>query len=1122
MVNYIQLQKFPKGERTMKKHLIVITAVILLVLMAVPFAMVTSADVTLPAEPTVTNEKVVYIGHGGKGAADGSSDANYLKTDGWDPVNYPTSTPYMNDAIKNGGTIVVVGKGYVGAQCTIAASSSPVLFTAKYGSKDYTGTIDNSKDANGNGLPDGQGTQTGMFMIANQKTVTFMGDVIFEDITIIDRTNGAKAAAGTPKTTTYSVGSTGKMVIGKNVIITGSHNDKENSLYNPILNVEEGGYAFLHSIGFSKYTGKGIIVVGDEVKSSVTAATFADFEGTVVDKNGKLLFSESDDTTEAPETTEDTTPPSSEIPAKPEATGTKKVYVVYDKTEAGVAGSATGGDTVSNPYKTVVASGWSNLMSGKLKDGGTLIAAGKVFVPQTFAFPATEHPLVITAVDGGVDYTSRDGNGDIYYMNATGNNAGQYGMFTIANGNAAGNGKDVVVTFNGDVIFDNIVILSRLTENQKKNGEYTATIVVKKTLTTTNTVQFANMKGEQNYKLKVEAGAVAYLDSVGFLNYTGTGTIVIGDTIKNSVTEAMFAGFEGAIVDSDGNPMFAGGSEGDDTTEAPDDTTTDTTPEDTAPIELPEKPTYTGADKQYVVNDKTEAGVAGSADGGDTASNPYATNIGGAWTKLMTTKLKNGGKIIAAGKVFIPQTFAFPDTGNAIVFTATDGTTDFTSRDAEGKIYYMKADGNNAGQYGMFMIQNGNAAGNGKDVVVTFNGDVIFDNIVILSRLTEGQKNKGEYPATIRITKRLHVTDTVQFANMRGNKNYTLQVDEGAVAFLDSLGFGKYTGKGIIVIGDGVLNRVTADMFENFDGKVVDSQGRSIFGEGVKLPVYVPEEPTATNPNKLFVAHDNNPERDIYGGANGGKSAGYPYATKNGWGKYVTPWLQENGGGTLVAVGKFYIPASYAFPYTAEPIVITSVDSGVNYTSRDDNGNIYYMKADGNNDGQYGMFMIVNSNTNNSGKVATVTFNGDVIFDNIVILSRLTEGQRKKGEYTATININKSIVIKENVRFANMRGKMNYTLNINEDAFAYLHQVGFRRYTGTGTIVVGDNLIGKVTAYTFAGFKGRVVDSNGIDLFEEIPTGDSFSPAFISIIAVSALTVGAVLTLSLKKKKEEI
>ena len=116
----------------MKKHLVVIVAITLLVLMAVPFAMVTSADVVLPSEPTVTNKKVVYFGYGGKGDKSGTDAANFIPTDGWDPVNYPKNPPVypMADALESGGTFVAAGKGYISTTCTVAATDTPVLFTA--------------------------------------------------------------------------------------------------------------------------------------------------------------------------------------------------------------------------------------------------------------------------------------------------------------------------------------------------------------------------------------------------------------------------------------------------------------------------------------------------------------------------------------------------------------------------------------------------------------------------------------------------------------------------------------------------------------------------------------------------------------------------------------------------------------------------------------------------------------------------------------------------------------------------------------------------------------------------------------------------------------------------------
>ena len=277
-----------------------IVSILLAVLLTFPIGLlclqVSAAEtISIPAEPKLTNTTTKhYIGNGGKGTVASNSPANYLPTSGWDPVNYPqASNSYpMSEAMANGGTFVVVAKGYVGASpAVIAATSSPVLFTAADVGTDYTGTIDSESDSNNDGIYDGQGTQTGMFMIKSQGTVTFMGDVIFDKITIIDRTNGAKAAAGTPQTTTIDVGATGKLVIGKDTVITGSHNDKENSLYNPILSVQEGGYAYLHAVGFSQYTGKGTIVLDKDLVdgAKIKAEDFASFDGVVAYASGEIL-----------------------------------------------------------------------------------------------------------------------------------------------------------------------------------------------------------------------------------------------------------------------------------------------------------------------------------------------------------------------------------------------------------------------------------------------------------------------------------------------------------------------------------------------------------------------------------------------------------------------------------------------------------------------------------------------------------------------------------------------------------------------------------------------------------------------------------------------------------------
>ena len=282
----------------MKKR---IFAIILAALMVVPFGMLSvSADAaSVPAEPTATGTKTYYVSYQKTG--DGSTADAPANTKGWgEGGNFA-------ELVKEGGTVSIVGKCYVDATATMPATTAPLVFTAN----GEIGAINNETNS-------AHGSQEGMVMVAvGGYSITFMGDVIFDNTVLLDR--GKTAAVST-----YSVGSTGKMVIKDNVKIacTTWNNTKD---HNPKLNVEEGGYAYLHAVGFSAYTGKGTIVLDTKLvqDGTATAEMFAGFEGKIVDKDGnaivfKTVADTSDDTTTAPTTTttagETTTAPTTTAP----------------------------------------------------------------------------------------------------------------------------------------------------------------------------------------------------------------------------------------------------------------------------------------------------------------------------------------------------------------------------------------------------------------------------------------------------------------------------------------------------------------------------------------------------------------------------------------------------------------------------------------------------------------------------------------------------------------------------------------------------------------------------------------------------------------------------------------
>ena len=263
----------------MKKKFI---SIILATLMIVPFGMISvSADsADIPAEPKVTVTNKYYIAYDGTGdglSADKPILTNTGKGNAWGEDNVEGDIGTIPTLIKAGGTVVIVRKGHVGADATIPATDTPICFTGVDGDTSY---ISKNDDGTLNTTSAGQ---RGMFM-TDAKTITFAGDVIFDNTVLL----GRKATADT-----YSVAGTGKLVINDTVSIVAGTADNPT----PKLNVEEGGYAYLHAAGFENYTGKGTLVIDEALKAEVEPL-LSSFEGKV-----EYVKSESDSTTTAGNTT---------------------------------------------------------------------------------------------------------------------------------------------------------------------------------------------------------------------------------------------------------------------------------------------------------------------------------------------------------------------------------------------------------------------------------------------------------------------------------------------------------------------------------------------------------------------------------------------------------------------------------------------------------------------------------------------------------------------------------------------------------------------------------------------------------------------------------------------------
>lgn len=285
-------------------------------LMALPLAIFASAatvtaesgaKMDVPSEPQTISTPVYYVSYQ-KTSGVQSSDTNAGTSADTLLATWGGTLPML----PSGGTVVIPGKGYVGTSYTFPMLGGPVTITAfdPQTNTKYEGTVEVEPEVEGDAYKNG--TQIGMFMIYADCVMTVEGEYIFDDITLLERNQ--------PGTSKISVGLGGKLVIKDNVKIVKMTDDPENM----ILNVDMGGCAFLHAVGFEKYTGTGTIVIDRALYESdaVTDEQFAEFYGTVIDTDGNVLRGkfvptkdEPAETTAAPVVTTEAPAATTEAPA---------------------------------------------------------------------------------------------------------------------------------------------------------------------------------------------------------------------------------------------------------------------------------------------------------------------------------------------------------------------------------------------------------------------------------------------------------------------------------------------------------------------------------------------------------------------------------------------------------------------------------------------------------------------------------------------------------------------------------------------------------------------------------------------------------------------------------------
>ena len=194
--------------------------------------------------------------------------------------------------------------------------------------------------------------------------------------------------------------------------------------------------------------------------------------------------------------------------------------------------------------------------------------------------------------------------------------------------------------------------------------------------------------------------------------------------------------------------------------------------------------------------------------------------------------------------------------------------------------------------------------------------------------------------------------------------------------------------------------------------------------------------------------------------------------SKYNWGLFTGSGVMSlmGGGGTVVVTGRGMFGTDYTFNKAESPVLITAKYGDIDYCSRE------VVNAAGTGNGsQKGTFIL-------GDKSVTVTFNGDYIVDDMDMFTR-----NKTGGATVKVVTDSRVVFGDGLNVTNMQESSKHSANLSpalvveQGAFVYLFTLGFDHYSGSGTIVVSDDLIdsGVITPELFENFYGSIVDARG-------------------------------------------
>ncbi len=245
---------------------------------------------------------------------------------------------------------------------------------------------------------------------------------------------------------------------------------------------------------------------------------------------------------------------------EPVVTNDAVVYVSYNSGNNDYSGKSA--DEAKKQLLTLE----DNAACSMLRDGGTMIASGKIYIGGAYAFPEFGSTVKITANDGTTDYKN-----EMPLENPAS------GVLKMASG--------VTLTLNSDMIFDDIILFQEGAMNTISVANNSTLVIGADVVSKSN----INSLEPCYMAIAVEAGSTAILNGGIFQKVSGEGTIINnGATIIEDGSQDGPASSD-APVTSDAAPVTSADTSADVSTEA------DTSAPDTSDSEDPKQTEKTTA-----------------------------------------------------------------------------------------------------------------------------------------------------------------------------------------------------------------------------------------------------------------------------------------------------------------------------------------------------------------------------------------------------------------------------------------------------------------------------------------------------------------------------------------------